>query len=104
MSIALMLLASEIDARAFEKPADGVWKSPFWEVGEGFSVRVIAHAPEGGRAEVVYEWSPYEPTLEDRRLPDQDVINRTLRALELRAFLYYRIVYGFTPEGVERYT
>jgi hypothetical protein len=96
-----MVLAMEIDLGAFEKPADGIWRTKFWDVGGGFAVRAVAHAPKGSHAEVTYEWSPHEPTMADRTQPDPERLEMVYRALEMRLYIYYKIVYGFVPERTE---
>jgi hypothetical protein len=97
MNIPMMLLAVDVDAGAFKKPADGVWKTQFWDVGEGFSVRAIAQAPVKDSAVMDFEWSPHEPSKRDRRLPRQDRVEEAYRNLEFRVFLHYHLAYGFTP-------
>jgi hypothetical protein len=101
MSLPFMVLATEIDLGAFERPANGIWKTRFWDVGGGFSVRGVAHAPKGDRAEVTYEWIPHEPSSRDPRKPDHERVELVFRAIEILIYIYYRIVYGFVPERME---
>lgn len=103
MNIPMMLLAVDVDAGAFKKPDDGVWKTQFWDVGEGFAIRAVVCAPKGNQAEVTYEWSPCEPTPADPLQPDAQRLESVYRALDIRIYLYYAIVYGFFPERMEVY-
>jgi len=103
MNIPFILLATEIDLGAFEKPADGIWRTKFWDVGKGFSVRAVARAPKGNQAEVTFEWSPHEPTTADSAQPDPKRLEMVYRALDIRVYIYYKIVYGFAPERMEVY-
>lgn len=100
MSLAMVVLATDIDAGLFEKPADGIWRTKFWNVGDGFSLRAVAHAPVGGRADIDYEWSPHEPSNKDHRVPDRERVDAVYRTLKLRVFIYYHLVYGFTHKGL----
>ncbi len=96
MNIPMILLAADVDAGVFKKPADGIWKTPFWSVGDGFSLRAVARPPVNDMAVVDFEWSPHEPSQQDARLLRQERVDEVYRNLEFRVFLHYHLAYGFT--------
>ena len=97
----MVVLATEIDAGLFERPANGVWRTRLWGVGKGFAIRAVAHAPVEGKAAVDFEWHPHEPSQEVLQRLDRQKVEEVYRTLEMRLFIYYHLAYGFTPEGVE---
>ena len=103
MTVPFVVLAAEIDPSSLKRPPDGILRTAFWDVGEGFAIRAVVHAPKGNQAEVTYEWSPCEPTSADPLQPDPERLESVYRALDIRIYLYYAIVYGFFPERMEVY-
>lgn len=103
MSTPFVAYTTEIEVDAFQSPANGIWRTEFCEVGEGFSIRAVALAPQGNKAEVTYEWSPYEPTPTDPCQPDPERLARVYHALDIYLVVYYAAVYGFVPVRLEVY-
>ncbi len=95
---------TDADLEGFEKVSDQIWRTQFWDVGEGYSIRAIAHAPKDGRAEVTYEWAPHEPTVADQHRPDREVVEMFFRLMEAYLYVFYRNVHGFTAQAVGQYS
>jgi hypothetical protein len=84
----------EHESATFLRTAEGVWTSDFYQVGDGFSVRVILRRPRLGLPDVTYHWFPHEPNEQERDLLSKDVLTQISSALEIRIFAYYWQAYG----------
>ena len=84
----------------FEQVSDRVWRTRFWDAGDGFLIRAIAHAPDGGRARVTYEWSPHKPAQTDPYWLNLEWVEMVFSFLQARLYIFYRDMYGFTAQSV----
>lgn len=77
----------------FDKPADSVWETGFYDVGNGFSVQGIVSPPTeiDGRARI--EWLPHKPTAKERALLDDAKVREAFRCIDTSAVMYYAIAY-----------